>query len=752
MSPRNLWFVCFALTLMACTVLPSYQEVLGGASVRLAGADAAFHLRHTEAVLEDFPRILRQDPYPAFPHIERGLNQGGFDLFAATICRLTGLSPAAVLAWSSPLLLLLSSGALYLALQRSTPTLLPPLFLWLTLLYPGPLVTLAALGHGDHHLAEVALAVFTGLALAWLLRPETPWKAAAPASLPLLGFYWTWPGAPVHLALAALVLYVASWRTPCGSDWPKKLGLFAATLGLGVELTRLLAPWAVIWTFSETLYRLGCGALAFWAFLCVPLGRWLQQARSTRLRLALGAAPLLFCLALPQGRALLGRLLAARPEEIAEHTPISWGLLVSWYGPLVLLAPCALLALWRRRSWEAALVPLIYGSGLNLLWLQTLDFAYYTPLVVSLAGATTLAAWWPPKTGAKLAVLGLLALFPLLGPPPVQRPWIHGSEARASFLVTPGLEQAAAWLRDTFGDRSPLSQQAFGVVAPWDLGNTLAQLAKVPVRYSQTTSPELARLLFSEQPESLYQSMKVEGPRPLRYILIPASSLGEKLMGEMRVAGLPMSLMWQPGPVAHWEGMSMTTPAPSPRLRAALLWRLYWESGQGLAHYRLVYESEQQVLHALQIDFSGASMLPISFPVGPKEQRVVDALLARPESPQPTSRGLLMAARVAPEVRIFEAVPGAVVQGSAPAGQSVVASLELQAPTTGRRWTASFRSTVSRTGSFTLRLPYASDGPSAAAAGSVRALGPYQLAVGGRTHSLSISEQQVQAGARVTWR
>jgi hypothetical protein len=114
-----------------------------------------------------------------------------------------------------------------------------------------------------------------------------------------------------------------------------------------------------------------------------------------------------------------------------------------------------------------------------------------------------------------------------------------------------------------------------------------------------------------------------------------------------------------------------------------------------------------------------------------------------------TTRGAVADARQAPEVRIFEAVPGALLEGDARPGTEVVASLRLMAPTTHRRWVGSWSTTAGATGRFALRLPY-----STAALNedplTVKVRGPYKVVVGGRESTFEVSEETVQRGGVIS--
>jgi dolichyl-diphosphooligosaccharide--protein glycosyltransferase len=124
-------------------------------------------------------------------------------------------------------------------------------------------------------------------------------------------------------------------------------------------------------------------------------------------------------------------------------------------------------------------------------------------------------------------------------------------------------------------------------------------------------------------------------------------------------------------------------------------------------------------------------------------------LLDTPNKVQETTRGSVVGARQAAEVRIFEAVPGALLEGSGRPGAPVVASLKLSAPTTHRRWTTTWSSTVGPDGKFSLRVPYSTLQPLNADPNTVKVRGPYEMTVDGKMSQIPVSEEDVQKGQKV---
>ena len=720
------------------TVFPS------GKSPRLAGPDAYYHLRHAEAVAANYPHILRPDPMTSFPTGETGINQGGFDLAVATLSKISLglLSPKAILIVISPLCALLA--CLWVAnwLSREAGDLPACLFLLFSLAYPGSLNVVAALGQGDHHAFEVLMAVAIAWSLSWLFRVETSPKMAPLAALPLILLYFSWAGAALQLLMVGGVFYFRAWNPDIDDKTLNRKGaLYGLTLVLVVGLMDQLVPWLTIWRTSYRLFLL--------AGILLTVGYPVLVALAGRLRRypALGAFGFLFlallgAMAHPVTREYLGLLGEERSSAISEHSVVTLGLLYRWFGPLPLLAVLGLLALvWKKRLWWAS-VPLIYAGGLLFFWLYTKDFVYYSPIAVAAAAAYALSLQRAAKFA--LAVAVPIACLSLLGSTGVQSPWIPVSLAQETMLVTNGLESASEWLHKNYENRD--SGDDYGLVAPWDLGNILAQTAAVPVGWSQTHSPLLSKILYADQPDIAYKVL-TGGEKPFRYIYLPARNLSEKYITELGLAGVPLGAEFTAERTLKWQDRPVTTLKTLPRHDLALLNRLYWKKGEDLGHYRLVFETPEKSLHTQKLYPATNSVELHSSPVDEKALKALQPLLDFPNVPLETSRGVMVRARVAPEVRIFEIVAGAVIVGQAAPKSVVTAELELYSPASKAVWTTTWSTKADAKGDWSLRLPYPTDQPISTVSGTVRVRGNYRLEVGKRLLTFPLSEAMIRNGS-----
>jgi hypothetical protein len=94
--------------------------------------------------------------------------------------------------------------------------------------------------------------------------------------------------------------------------------------------------------------------------------------------------------------------------------------------------------------------------------------------------------------------------------------------------------------------------------------------------------------------------------------------------------------------------------------------------------------------------------------------------------------------------KLFEIVPGAVLEVRGAPGAPVLASVEVRTPT-GRRFEYEAQASVADDGVARLRVPYAT----AASATPTRALGPWRVAVDGAEFAVDVSEADVLEGRSV---
>lgn len=740
-------FLCLWFFLRSYNIYPSL--FLNNGETRLTGVDSYYHLRHAEAVYNNYPHIMRHDPYSAYPAVETGLNQGLYDVLVATLAKLSFglLSCKDIMFFLSPTLTALAFCAVGTWLWQTVNPWTGILYWVFICLYPGALVQVSALGNGDHHSFEVCVSTFLVLSLYRALQDSTPlWVIAVPALL-LQVLFFGWAGAALHLFFVGICFYVVALLQSPGPNVGRlrnKGTLFGLLTVLIPFLVAKIDFNAIIWGKSLNVF-LGCGLALTLGY---PLLLWLAPKLSSRQKLFFTLAlvisvPLLARLN-PDASAAFDIFFGRRPETIAEHANINLVNLLGWFGIGIFALLTTPIVLARQGKLSKAAVPVVYGLGLTLFWFHTLDFGYYGPGIIA-AFAAYSASQLPWKAWTPV-LLGTLILPPLLPIPRNNRPWMKTSALADTVVHSNGLNQAAHWLR-TYRETEGKGAD-YGLLGPWDWGSILAELTDTPVGFSETNSVRLAQIFYDTRPEGDLEAINPP-QKPFRFIVIPVRNLQEKFGTELVVSGREATCFLQRGPAVQWQDKSAEIPIPNAVYYEFFLVRLFDLLGQNMGHYRMVFESPQQTVRAVKLEDSLTRFEFASLDVTDKEIEALKSILGVTNKVIETSRGLLVDPRLSPEVRVFEVVPGALLTGKTKPHTKVAALLTVTAPHNGIPNILTWTTESDEKGQFALRVPYATGGPTHPIPGSTVTSEAYRVDVAGKTHELRVSEAEVQSGAKV---
>jgi len=553
--------------------------------------------------------------------------------------------------------------------------------------------------------------------------------------LPLLALHWLWPALELGPPTAGLVLAGATALTVGG--------------GLGLPFLQLAAR------------RTGRPAAVAWGGLAA----------------AVAAAGLLLS-ATDFGRQVWAWLAEPRTVLVQEHLPVTAGLLLEQLGAVALLGLPGLalgaIQVGRRSLPRECLVPLSVGGALLAVWSSTRDLGYAAPPFLALAAALPpLVVWrwvragragpWPEAAGLmrRLATVAFLAaLVAPLWPYAVTRtPWMGRGDVVQARVYPEPLFAAMDWLRDhTPPPEHPEGGSVrgrYGVLSSWPIGNLVAAYGeRVPV-WSRYPSPEIPRwaLARSEEEAAPWLCPRCGTRDRVRYVVVDARDCGEWLLATAAQLPEPVPLLVRG--TARDAAPGLPAVVPGPAYDRSLVARLCADDGSGVTRYRLVYESPERSLTGVLVA-----------PARPGEGRTWARLVTRPApaaaiegrrrgaggGPFATPEGRVYGGRTHAAVKVFEVVPGARLQGAAPPGARVTASLWLELRGSGRRWRYVGATTATAAATFELVVPYPSHAEPRRS--SVRPSGPYRViardAAGVELHGEAVvSASEVRRGASV---
>ncbi|WP_225335109.1 oligosaccharyl transferase, archaeosortase A system-associated [Halomicrobium urmianum] len=312
---------------------------------------------------------------------------------------------------------------------------------------------------------------------------------------------------------------------------------------------------------------------------------------------------------------------------------------------------------------------------------------------------------------------------------------------------------------------------AYGVMSWWDYGhiitvqaeriphaNPFQQNARSAAAFFTADSEERAQRVLeaipaAERSDDLNQFDEAEldaladertaqqRGEETRYVMIDDEMVGGKFESMRTYAGEDTGTYRESREVRVNEDAStvsgtVTAPARNDAYDDTVLSRLYFDDADGMEHYRLVHNDDQQsqfVTIAVSRD-GGESWDPeyVNRPVTPSLAESLSEL-----QDDPDVEVAVYDVRMQPVVKVFERVEGAHLNGTvdAPAGTTVTAELELTTEQRDRTFTYTQTATVGEDGEFSMTVPYATredaDVEDGYTDSGVTAEGTYEISVDG---------------------
>jgi asparagine N-glycosylation enzyme membrane subunit Stt3 len=757
---RSLLLLLGLLAWLGVHTVPAWNLVFPRpGEVRFFEIDSYYHYRQTRALSGHYGTLSRRDMGTVY--LERSQNLGGYDVMLATVCEVLGLGHGRsdrqvqlVMAWSPAICGLLLLLGLHLLARRLLVPWATASVIWLLLLFPGPLLGYSMLGFADHHAFEAMLAVLVCLSLArCLCQTQTSWRPAWLEALPLVLFFLSWNGAALYvLACAGAVACALALVPDEAPQVARNSTRYALAAFCMFAPLRLLRP---DWMLSLNLACWILGGLLVWALLPVLV---LRLARR-KIGLAVLGGLALLGLAGLLSSGMATELMSQRQPLVSENLSVTWRGFFGHFGVVGLLALSAFpVAFCKRRDLSLGLAAVLgFTAFWLLLWSQTSKCGYVAPAFMALLAAWVLQTAFATVTSRPArAGLGIALLLALLVPfwrGWVFSPWPPPERLRALMIVNDDLIGAMAWLRasspplsysvdDVAPSGKPPSEKphGYGVFTAWDFGHLVPALAWRPVLYSGEPNAEGAGAQLETDEEALFQLLRPRRAesrrqRNVRYVVLEARSLAEFWPAAVKTAGLDLALYREQGP--H--------PTFGPLYKAAVMARMYLEAGQGLRHFRRVYDSQGQRVLVYVADTSSGAFSRRSIEAS-QEGRLALLRTAAQDHALAVGPELWYGAEVLPTVRIFEVVEGARLVGASAPGSTVTARLSLIDGKGGQPFVYEQTVRAGAEGRFEMVVPYSTEMP---AAGQFFAFGLYQVTGSRGVASVAVSQSQVEPGETV---
>ncbi len=708
--------------LLRCSFFRSFAKPDGG--FFFYSIDAYDHLRRVTLGVVSFPQVPVRDSYLGFPVGTGQIWPPLYDYLLSAVAVLAGGSRAAietVCFFANPAYAVVSVVVFFFVARRllgSAPAALAGAFLLAAapahISYSHPM-------NFDHHVFE-PIAVLMLMSLVLLEKDDRLTTAAKLATAAaFIATVFMWRGSIIYWALT--LLRVAAWslvqrRPRLARDYAWSLA--GAALALGVFVTA--DPWSNARVVSfQTLSFFHVIALGMAAFVLAAIGSVSSDGRrSVALGLALVAvaASLLFA---PVREALASLLtglvffsrtadpwVASNRELKGMFQDREFFASATYLTTFWFLAPVAMihagLRWWRVERGNRLLFALCFVAPLLAMGLVR-RYGHVAALGTALAGAYLFALVWQtwrhPVARAGAGACVILLLLPSLSH--YRDTW----QSRLPDQMRLGLfgpMGALTWLRENSPKTShfldPVSTPEYGVMAEWDMGALIYQVAERPAVATE----------FGWETHGFYEENV--------FMAATDPALGGKILAENRVRYLLLRVLQDRG--KHFANAQYGVGqgrVPADRVGAfdpdrAIYARLMYNDGAayrigadvvpGLGQFRLIFESDYL--------FSSEPGRELSY------------------------------------YKVFEFVPGARIEGTAAPGSEVVVGLPLRTAR-GRLLEYTNWTKAAPDGRFAFSVPYATH----AVQGATTANGAYTITDGsGRRAELEVKEADIASGNSLT--
>lgn len=659
-------------------------------------------------------------------------------------------------------------------------------------LYPGYSLSRTTLGFADQHALEIVLAIASLWGMTRCLqtahksrhrfdfiRKIFPKRVSgyAPAviyALPLAAFSYSWIGYPMYVAISGgvmlLLTVIAVFDESYSKDVQKGLFRYFSGVAIWLDIASFLFPsWPMEWVPNIHQYTIwAMVSFAVFPLLVLQLVGiipWTSAHRKLTAALVfvgMGLAGLIFLTKTSLGSGFWFWLTYERDQSVLEQQDFSFVRFIHMYGlPGILasLAPLGLILAKVKRvivgqkattvSPIHTLVTIVLFSGACIsIWVRTHDFDYLPPIFIALLAiffirevVQILTARYEHTAvhGIFWALLVGALLWPLSPLGSGRTPWILVKEVRALQIYDAPWHQAMNWLRSNSPNpplktikngpkESPFSESVYGVISAWDHGNIISYKAgRLPVYSRYPSAGDALWLTARSEADTTYSLCPgCLGNEAVKYAVVSHRMASDLFISKATQANRSLTL--------HQEGFWNKDGKQVPRItfgatfEKALVTQMFKYNGSGLQHYRLVYESEDR--HLVQTVYD---------PTVPELRITSDPLPPDIEPPRSGNETLTQVGafyiydvHVAPAIRIFELVPGAVIKGRSVPNDLVLLRNRLISKGSGKTIRTNAReyeyqqvATADSLGFFEFRVPYSTTPDSSQQL--IQVAGPFQL-------------------------
>lgn len=299
---------------------------------------------------------------------------------------------------------------------------------------------------------------------------------------------------------------------------------------------------------------------------------------------------------------------------------------------------------------------------------------------------------------------------------------------RQNFILPDSLYTFYDWIKRKTPESGdffrPGEMPAYSILSHWDQGHYLTYLAHRPsVSDNFGFNATVAPLFFLSQSET--EAEGILKPVSARYIMVSSRYLYQG--SSLEIVGVTGD-KWQFNDKVFYQNQEYLLGYPTAKFINSTFMRLYFQDGgeiewaqqKGLQHFRLVYETAEQIPVHLFPNNQGTQ--PFFLLYGENYPAGFKPLLSKPS-----------------RYKLYEYVPGAVIKGITDPGGKVKAYTFVKT-NTGRKFIYLQTTRSGKDGRFELVIPY---GKSLKSTGDTQAISDYTVSAGNKSFPVTVTEPDV---------
>ena len=648
MKQKEIAYVLLLILFMIAAmvrILPSIDVVYSEDSTHLLGVDPNYYLRHVETCVKNYPQLQKWDHATHYPDGVKGDAAGLYVFLSATLIKVvhgTDVSSdqvASFMAWIPIVILAFIYMLVFMIGKKVKDASAGLVGVYVLTLYPAAFLTKSLLGFADQHVLEVALSLWFLYGMVSLYKQAEAHiyslKHILFYGLPIVLFFTIWPGAPLYILIAALIMFNFHVEIKAAKPTDKVVTKIYMTwfisVAAGIAVITYLLPDLLTSAFPMYENYLPI-AIAFipLAFLGHAYANvfLLKKYKPRTVKWILIVVQLiglyLFLVYTEIGEAVLERF-TLRESVVQENREVGFSDLLYLVGLPGVMAILGIVYGFKnylgKKKIDWARWPVyflfLFFTG---YWMSSYDLDYMVSPFMAISAGIILVDIYErmkkrktivgiPYKVAAILFMVLIFVLPFFASSRHYRNFYKPMDLKVKEYTYPALRKSMQWLKTSTPplpqptdqiyeeDAYVMAPGQYGVLSIWDYGNLINQLGKRIPAWSRWNNIDKTKALYMpwKAGASTTDSLCVgcDQGQKIRYVLVDHKMVTAFFIGKLNELNLiPGCIRSKSVPI---RGKATQVQYLSDCYTQSLAYQLFYGTIGNDPSFKLVYESEEKI-------------------------------------------------------------------------------------------------------------------------------------------------------------